>query len=72
MLTTVTPPAQLLSIVRSAESPPKLAPYPMLVGTAMSGESAMPATTLASAPSMPATTMMQSALRTSSHDERSR
>ena len=38
--------------------PPKLAPYPTLVGTAMTGTSTRPPTTLGSAPSIPATTMM--------------
>ena len=38
--------------------PPKLAPYPTLVGTAMTGALTRPPMTLASAPSMPATTMM--------------
>ena len=45
----------------SAARPPKLAPYPMLVGTATTGQAASPPTTLASAPSMPATTTMTSA-----------
>ena len=35
MLTTQMPAAQLFSMARSAAMPPKLAPYPMLVGTAM-------------------------------------
>ena len=35
MLTTVTPLAQLLSIPSKAAIPPKLAPYPTLVGTAI-------------------------------------
>ena len=37
MFTTATPDAQLFSIPSSAVRPPKLAPYPMLVGTAMTG-----------------------------------
>ena len=36
-----------------AESPPKLAPYPTLVGTAMTGQSTRPPTTEARAPSHP-------------------
>ena len=53
--------AQLLSIPSSAASPPKLAPYPMLVGTAITGQSTSPPTTLGSAPSIPATTTIASA-----------
>ena len=37
MFTTATPAAQELNIPRSAATPPKLAPYPTLVGTAMTG-----------------------------------
>src|SRR2546430_15311736 len=55
MLTTDTPGAQELSIARSAAIPPKDAPYPTLVGTAMTGRSTSPPITLGSAPSMPAT-----------------
>src|SRR3954449_6260681 len=58
MLTTVTPDAQELSMARSAARPPKDAPYPTLVGTAMTGTATSPPTTLARAPSIPATTMM--------------
>ena len=57
MFTTVTPEAQLFSMARSAASPLKLAPYPTLVGTAITGLETMPPTTLGRAPSMPATTM---------------
>src|SRR5215469_10865505 len=57
MLTTVTLEAQLLSIPSSAAIPLKLAPYPMLVGTAMTGTETRPPTTLGSAPSIPATTI---------------
>ena len=57
MLTTATPVAQLFSMPSSADSPPKLAPYPMLVGTAMTGARTRPPTTLGNAPSMPATAM---------------
>ena len=46
IFTTETPLAQLLSIPSSAASPPKLAPYPTLVGTAMTGTSTRPPTTL--------------------------
>ena len=52
MLTTVTPAAQQLSMANSAAKPPKLAPYPTLVGTAITGQSTIPPTTLANAPSM--------------------
>src|SRR5215475_5187766 len=57
MLTTVTLEAQLLSIPSSAAIPLKLAPYPMLVVTAIAGTETRPPTTLGSAPSMPATTI---------------
>ena len=57
MLTTVTPAAQEFSIPSSAASPPNDAPYPTLVGTAITGTLTMPPTTLGSAPSMPATTI---------------
>src|SRR5215510_12523106 len=57
ILTTVMPDAHELSIARSAASPLKLAPYPTLVGTAMTGLSMSPATTLGNAPSMPAITI---------------
>src|SRR5260221_317085 len=55
MFTTVTWDAQLFSIPRRAAPPPKLAPYPMLVGTAITGTPTSPPTTLGSAPSIPAT-----------------
>ena len=42
----------------SAESPLKEAPYPTLVGTAITGQSANPPITLASAPSIPAMAMI--------------
>src|ERR1043166_2666742 len=61
MLTTVTPAAQLLSIVSSAASPPNDAPYPTLVGTAITGARTNPPTTDGSAPSIPATTMIAAA-----------
>jgi hypothetical protein len=57
MFTTVTPLLQLLSMASKAANPPKLAPYPTLVGTAMTGWLTNPATTLGSAPSIPATTI---------------
>ena len=66
MFTTDTPVAQELSMVKSAEMPPKLAPYPMLVGTATTGARTRPPTTLASAPSMPATAMITRAARSRS------
>ena len=56
MLTTETPAEQLLSMPSRAAIPPKLAPYPTLVGTAMTGTLTSPATTLGNAPSIPATT----------------
>src|SRR3990172_6043332 len=56
MLTTVTLAAQELSIASRVVSPPRFAPYPTLVGTAITGLSTRPPTTEGSAPSMPATT----------------
>src|SRR6186713_2318834 len=61
MLTTVTPEAQLLSAASNAATPPKLAPYPTLVGTAMTGVDTSPPTTDGSAPSIPATTITTAA-----------
>src|SRR5262245_3393431 len=46
MLTTEIPGAQELSMARRAATPPKDAPYPMLVGTAMTGRSTRPPMTL--------------------------
>src|ERR1700682_4093479 len=43
MLTTATPPAHALSMVKSAARPPNEAPYPTLVGTAITGLSVRPA-----------------------------
>src|SRR5215217_1797869 len=63
MLTTVTPEAQLFSAASKAATPPKLAPYPTLVGTAMTGTRTRPPTTDGSAPSIPATTMITCASR---------
>src|SRR4030042_4222994 len=39
MFTTAIPGTQVLSMVRSADSPSKLTPYPTLLGTAMTGQS---------------------------------
>ena len=55
---TPTPAAQEFSMVNSAASPLKLAPYPRLVGTATTGHSTRPPTTLGKTPSIPATTTM--------------
>src|SRR6266568_4834300 len=66
ILTTVTPEAHELSIPSSAAMPPNEAPYPTLVGTAITGTGTSPPTTLGSAPSIPATTMITAALRSSS------
>src|SRR3954469_6473864 len=56
MLTTVTFDAQEFIIASSAVTPPNEAPYPMLVGTAITGTPTKPPTTLGSAPSIPAQT----------------
>ena len=45
-----------MSIDRRAASPSKLAPYPELVGTAITGAETKPATTPVTAASIPATT----------------
>ena len=50
IFTTDTPEAQLLSMHRRAARPPKLAPYPTLVGTAITGQDTSPPTTLAKRP----------------------
>jgi len=55
MLTTVTFEAQELSIPSNAATPLKLAPYPTLVGTAITGALTRPPTTEGNAPSIPAT-----------------
>jgi len=44
-------------MVSKAAKPPKLAPYPLLVGTATTGQSTNPPTTLGNTPSIPATTI---------------
>jgi hypothetical protein len=61
MLTTTTFAEQALSMVSSGATPEKAAPYPMLVGTAITGQSTRPPTTLGKAPSMPAATTITSA-----------
>src|SRR5674476_436493 len=66
MLTTVTPAAHEDNIANSAVTPSNAAPYPVEVGTAMTGTATKPPTTLASAPSMPATTTTTSTARNSS------
>jgi hypothetical protein len=50
MLTTTTPSAQVFIIVRRGAIPLKLAPYPTLVGTAITGFEANPPTILGRAP----------------------
>src|SRR5262249_58630429 len=60
MFVTVIPCAQLVSIARSAVSPLVAAPYPVEVGTAMTGWPVRPPTTEASAASIPATTITTS------------
>src|SRR5260370_6145663 len=53
ILTTVTPLLQLLSIASKAARPPKLAPDPILVGTAITGLETRPATRLGRTASIP-------------------
>ena len=55
MFTTVIPGEQLFNIASRAAMPPKLAPYPMLVGTAIMGQLTKPPMTEGYAPSIPAT-----------------
>ena len=66
MFTTLTPLAQEFSMDSRAVTPPKAVPYPTLVGTAMTGQFASQATSLAMAPSMPAIAMMTRAFMISS------
>src|SRR2546427_12932796 len=66
MLTTVTPDAQELSMPSRAASPPNEAPYPKLVGTAITGTLTRPHTTLGRAPSIPAPTHITIALSSTS------
>src|SRR5205814_4879563 len=63
MFTTVTFAAQEFSIARRAAIPPREAPYPTLVGTAITGRATNPPTTEGSAPSIPAHTTSASASR---------
>ncbi len=72
MLTAVTPFAQELTAERSEASPPKAAPYPREVGTAMRGRPTSPPITEKSEASMPATAITTSARSISSNRERSR
>src|SRR5438874_1131207 len=72
MLTTATPGAHAFIIPRRAAIPSKLAPYPTDVGTAMTGTSTRPATTLGRAPSMPATTTITFAFCKRSRRSRTR
>src|SRR6185312_16956480 len=65
MLVTSTPWAQLASMALSAVWPPWAAPYPVDVGTAMTGQATSPPTTEASAASIPATTINACSLRRS-------
>jgi len=60
MLTAVTPLAHELTAERSEASPPKAAPYPREVGTAMMGRPARPARTENSDASIPAHAMITS------------
>src|SRR5215212_2510216 len=64
--TTVRPAAHDDSMDSRAVTPSKAAPYPVLVGTAITGAGVMPPTMLARAPSMPATTTTASAPASSS------
>src|SRR3984957_19570992 len=57
IFTTLTFDAQEFNMPSSAVSPLKDAPYPMLVGTAITGTPTRPPTTLGNAPSIPAQTI---------------
>jgi hypothetical protein len=72
MLTATTPFAHEFRDDSSAESPPKLAPYPREVGTQTMGRPTSPPTTEKKAPSIPATVMTTSARSISSSLESSR
>ena len=72
ILTTETPLAQLFSMASSGVMPAKLAPYPTLVGTAITGASTRPPTTLGKAPSIPATTITTCAAVSRTCSERRR
>src|SRR5439155_24556962 len=61
MLTTTTPAAHVFSMPTSAASPPRCAPLPTLVGTAMTWPSTRPPTSRGSVPSRPATTISTAA-----------
>jgi hypothetical protein len=63
MFTTVTFAAQEFSIASRAAIPPSDAPYPTLVGTAITGRATRPPTTEGNAPSIPAQTTSASACR---------
>ncbi|PBE92142.1 hypothetical protein BGU33_02420 [Clostridioides difficile] len=56
------PDAQLFNIASNAAKPPRFAPYPTEVGTAITGTSTSPPSTLARAPSIPATATITLAL----------
>mgnify|MGYP001644328947 CR=1 FL=1 len=62
----LTPMAQEFNMVSSGAMPPRLAPYPVLVGTATTGQRTKPATTVGSAPSIPATATIARAERSTS------
>ncbi len=66
MFTAVTPFAHEFTAERSAARPPKAAPYPRAVGTAITGRPTRPAITEKSEASMPATAMTTSARSISS------
>src|SRR5262249_24554246 len=72
IFTTDTPVAQLFSIPSRAARPPKLAPYPTLVGTAITGTPTSPAMTLGKAPSIPPTTIITRAAARRSRSPSSR
>src|ERR1051325_3593963 len=65
IFTTVTFDAHELSIPSSAAKPSNDAPYPILVGTAITGTDTIPPTTDGSAPSIPATTTITRAVSNS-------
>ena len=72
MFTAVTPLAHEFNAARSEATPPRAAPYPREVGTAMSGRPTSPPITEKSEASIPATAITTSAFSISSSRDRRR
>jgi hypothetical protein len=63
IFTTASPDAHEFNIPNNADTPLKFVPYPILVGTPITGLLTRPATTLGKAPSIPAQTIIVTASR---------